>query len=103
MADLWRLISNRIRERLMSAENEPKGLLGAHFGGTAADSGLPADGTQGLMNAFELRLPHSRDTYIDFGQTIEEAGLTPKAVVIFQRRRNSQRQVHTDRSTKGFV
>eukprot|EP00752_Nemacystus_decipiens_P004453 g4066.t1 len=101
--DLWRLIAHRMREKLTTEENQPKGLLGTHFRGIVGDSGRPVDEEDRLMNAFELRLPYSGDANIDMGLTIEEAGLTPKAVVIFQLRRNAQGQVHTDRGTKGLV
>eukprot|EP00903_Cladosiphon_okamuranus_P015324 g14157.t1 len=92
--DLWCLIARRIHEKLATEGSEPEdglSLWGTHFGGITADSAPPTDdGNIRLMNAFELRLPHSSDdSNIDLGQTIEEAGLTPKAVVIFRRRRKA--------------
>lgn len=101
--DLWCLIIHCITEKLKSEESRPEGLLDMHFGRVVADSGQPADGNNRLMTAFELRLPYSSDINIDLGKTIEEAGLTPSAVIIFQRRRNTQRQVHADRSTNGSL
>lgn len=87
------LLQDTVRKQLTTEESHQKGSLGTHFGGVMADSELPLDRQNRLMNAFELKLPYSSDTSIDLGQTIEEAGLTPKAVVIFQRRRIAPRQV----------
>lgn len=96
MEDLWRLIAHRIREKLTTEGGQSQRLLGAHIGRIVEDSGRPVDEENRLVDAFELRLPYSCDANIDRGLTIEEAGLTPKAVVVFQRRRNAQGQVDTN-------
>lgn len=90
MEDLWRLIAHRIREKLATEGGQSQRLLGAHVGRIVEDSGRPVDEENRLVDAFELRLPYSCDANIDRGLTIEEAGLTPKAVVVFQRRRNAK-------------
>ena len=82
--DLWHLIARRIREKLTEEENQPSSLA-AHFRGLGACSGRPANETDRLAAAFELRLPYPSHERIDLRRTIEEAGLTPNAVVIFQR------------------
>lgn len=59
--------------------------MGAHFDDILAEFGGPAR-RDARLSAFELRTPYFRHKHVDFVQTIEEAGLTPNAVVIFQRR-----------------
>lgn len=86
VGDLWHLITHRVREKLrMEGAQPPRGSLGTHFGDILAEFGGPAN-EDTRLSAFELRVPYVRDKHVDLGQTIEEAGLTPNAVVIFQRR-----------------
>lgn len=59
--------------------------MATHFGDILAELGGPAS-KDARLSAFELRTPYFRDKHMELGQTIEEAGLAPNAVVIFQRR-----------------
>lgn len=77
---LGRLIARRIREYSRAGQ-------GTHSSYRDILTNLKELATgNALLSSFEIRLPYLNDKIIDVEQTIEEAGLTPSAVVVFRRR-----------------
>lgn len=79
---LVHLIARRIRESTATGRGADPATQSRDF----LDNFKELPNENALLSAFELRLPYSNDTEIDVEHTIEQAGLTPSAVVVFRRR-----------------
>lgn len=96
LEDLWHRVAHDILDHLSLERTQPT-ILHKYFGGAALSVLRGAIASHEVVSDFELRLPYpKRDgTIKSLGQTLEESGLTPNAVVVFQRSEESLKSFKT--------